>query len=115
MINKYERKGFSIIAGKLIQADRKAVELHYAEHSEKFFFQELIDYFLEGLVFVMVLEGENVIDIVRNINGDKEPRNALCGTIRGDYANSKGKNIVHASDSSESAEIEIGIWFPEIV
>lgn len=115
VINRYERKGFSIVGGKLIKADRKTVEVHYAEHSEKSFFGELVDYFLEDLIFVMIIEGENVVEIVRNINGDKDPRKAKIGTIRGDYANTTTKNIVHASDSIQSAEREINIWFPELV
>lgn len=114
VIDRYERKGFSIVAGKLIQADRKTIEIHYAEHSKKAFFKELVEYFLEGQIFAMTIEGENVVEIIRNINGNKDPRNAEPGTIRGEYANSTTKNIVHASDSIESAEREISIWFPEL-
>lgn len=111
VIGRYERKGFSIVAGKLIKADRKTVEIHYDEHSEKHFFNELVEYFLDGLIFVMIVEGKDVIEIVRNINGDKDLTKALPGTIRGDYANSTTENIVHASDGIKSAEREMKIWF----
>lgn len=113
VISRYEKKGFKIIAGKLMMADRETVKLHYKEHENKHFYDELVDYFMEGLIFVMVVEGENVVDIVRWIHGDKDPKKALPGTIRGYYANSTTKNIVHASDSIETAKREIEIWFPE--
>ena len=114
VITRYEQKGFKIIAGKLMMANEETVKEHYIEHKDKDFYEELIEYFLEGLIFVMVVEGENVIEIVRNIHGNKDPKKALPGTIRGDFANSTTKNIVHASDCLESAKREVGIWFPEI-
>lgn len=114
VITRYERKGFKIIAGKLMMADKETIEEHYIEHKGKNFYEELVHYFLEGLIFVMAVEGEDSIEIVRNIHGNKDPKIALPGTIRGDYANSTTKNIVHASDCLESAEREISIWFPEL-
>lgn len=114
VITRYERKGFKIIAGKLMMADKETIEEHYIEHKGKKFYEELVQYFLEGLIFVMVVEGEDSIEIVRNIHGNKDPKIALPGTIRGDYANSTTKNIVHASDCLESAKREISIWFPEL-
>lgn len=114
VITRYEKKGFKIIAGKLMMAKRETVEKHYEEHYGKGFYDELINYFLEGMIFVMVVESENAIEIVRNIHGHKDPRKALPGTIRGDYANSTTRNIVHASDCQASAKREISIWFPEL-
>jgi len=114
IISRYEKKGFKITAGKLMKADKATVENHYDEHKGKGFFLELVDYILEDSIMVMVIEGEKVIEIVRNMNGHKDPAQAMPGTIRGDYANSITKNIIHASDSVDSAEREIGIWFPEL-
>ena len=114
VITRYEQKGFKIIAGKLMMTNRETIEEHYIEHKGKSFYEELIQYFLEGLIFVMVVEGESAIEIVRNIHGNKDPQKALPGTIRGDFANSTTKNIVHASDCLESAKREVSIWFPEL-
>lgn len=111
IISRYERKGFKILDAKLIRADRKTLEEHYAEHKGKDYFEKLVGYMMEGPVMVMIIEGEDVIEIIRNMNGHKDPKKALPGTIRGDYANSVTKNIVHASDSIEAAEREINIWF----
>ncbi|MTI67334.1 MAG: nucleoside-diphosphate kinase [Firmicutes bacterium] len=111
IIKRYENKGFNIINAKLIKADKKTVKKHYEEHKNKDFFKELVDYILEDFIFVMIIEGENAINIVRTINGHKDPLKALPGTIRGDFANSLTRNIIHASDSKESSEREIKIWF----
>ncbi len=111
IVGRFERKGYSIIEASLMSPDRSLVEEHYAEHKEKPFFGELVDYILEGPVMAMVVEGENVIEVIRLMVGDKDPKNATPGTIRGDFANSLTKNIIHASDSVESAEREIKIWF----
>lgn len=111
IISRYERKGFKILDAKLIRADRKILEEHYSEHKGKDYFEKLVAYMMEGPVMVMIIEGEDVVEVIRNMNGHKDPKKALPGTIRGDYANSVTKNIVHASDSMESAEREINIWF----
>lgn len=111
IVGRFERKGYSIVEASLMSPDRSLVEEHYAEHKEKPFFGELVDYILEGPVMAMVVEGENVIEVIRLMVGDKDPKNATPGTIRGDFANSLTKNIIHASDSVESAEREIKIWF----
>jgi len=111
IIGRLERKGYSILEAKLTTPDRITVENHYAEHKEKSFFHELVDFILEGPVMAMVVEGENVIEVIRLMVGDKDPRQASPGTIRGEFANSTTKNIIHASDSVESAEREINIWF----
>lgn len=111
IMGRIERKGFSITEAQLVTADRATVEDHYAEHKEKPFFQELVDFILEGPVMAMVVEGENVIEVLRLMVGHRDPREAAPGTIRGDFAHSLTKNIIHASDSVESAEREIKIWF----
>lgn len=109
---RYEKKGFNILAAELIWPNRKAVEKHYEEHKKKNFFVELVDYIMEGPVFAMILEGEGVIETVRLMHGHKDPKQATPGSIRGDFAHSLTRNIVHASDCPNSAEREIGIWFP---
>lgn len=113
VITRYEQKGFHISAGKLMMASRETVERHYQEHKGKSFYDNLISYFLEGLIFVMVVEGEDAINLVRRIHGNKNPEEAFPGTIRGDYAYTTTRNIVHASDSAASASEEIDIWFPQ--
>lgn len=113
VIARYEKRRFEIKSCKVISPDRSIVELHYEEHKEKPFFEELVDYFMEGPVFAMIVEGNEAIEVIRNMNGDKNFKVALPGTIRGDFANSTTRNIVHASDSREAAEREIRIWFPE--
>lgn len=111
IIGKIERKGFKITKAKLITPDINTVEDHYAEHKEKPFFRELVDFITEGKVMAMEVEGEDVIKVMRLMVGDKDPKIAVPGSIRGDFAHSTTKNIIHASDSIESAKRELGIWF----
>ena len=114
IINRYEKKGFKLLAAKLIEADPLLLENHYAEHKGRPYFQELIDYMSEGPIMVMSWSGSSIIEVIRLMNGDKNPTKAIPGTIRGDFAHDLTKNIVHASDSPETAEREISIWFPEL-
>lgn len=111
VISRYERKGLKVVACKMLRADRATLERHYIEHRDKPFYEELVSYMMRGDILVMVVEGNNAIKLVRNINGKTNPVEAEPGTIRGDYANTMTENIVHASDSPESAEREISIWF----
>lgn len=111
VISRYERKGLKVTECKMLRADRATLERHYIEHKEKPFYEELISYMLQGNILAMIVEGNNAIKLVRNINGKTNPVEAEPGTIRGDYANTMTENIVHASDSTESAEREISIWF----
>lgn len=111
IIGRFEKRGFPLLQCKLLNPGRKTVEAHYQEHQGKAFYEELVDYILEGPVLVMVLEGENIIEVTRSMIGDKNPAKAAPGTIRGDYSNNLTKNIIHASDSLESANREIKIWF----
>ena len=111
IISRFEKRAFSLVECKLISADRDTVESHYEEHRGRSYFNELVNYILEGPIFVMVIEGNRVVDTVRTMIGNKDPVIAQPGTIRGDYANSITRNIIHASDSTTSSEREIGIWF----
>jgi nucleoside-diphosphate kinase len=110
----YEQKGLNITALKLIAPSREIAENHYIEHKEKPFFKELVAFLTRGKLCALIIEGDNVVKIVRKINGATDPAEAETGTIRGRFAVSKSENMVHASDSAESAAREIKIWFPEI-
>jgi len=114
IIQRYEQKGLKIIAVKLVNVTKDLAYKHYAEHSSKPFFPELIAYITSGPVLAMILEGPNAIKLARLINGATKVEDALPGTIRGDFATSTTENLVHASDSSESAKREISLWFPEL-
>ncbi|WP_125152676.1 nucleoside-diphosphate kinase [Clostridium rectalis] len=114
IISYYERKNLKIVDFKLIKADRETAESHYIEHKGREYYQSLIDYITEGEIVTILLEGENAIGIVRKINGATDPLQADSGSIRGKYAYSKQRNLVHASDSKENAKREIDIWFPGI-
>ncbi|CUN67299.1 MAG: nucleoside-diphosphate kinase [Sarcina ventriculi] len=114
ILSVYERKCLRICKMKLIQADENLAKKHYEEHKDKPFFKELVDYLVSGKLVAMIIEGESAISIVRKENGDKDPLKADCATIRGMYANSRTKNLVHASDSLEAAKREISLWFPEV-
>lgn len=111
IIGRIERKGFNILDIRMINPTKDIVEDHYDEHRGKKFFEELVHFILEGPVVGIIAEGENVIEVVRLMVGNKDPKIALPGTIRGDFANTTTMNLVHASDSIESAEREINIWF----
>jgi nucleoside-diphosphate kinase len=114
IINRYERKGLKIVAAKLMKVTKDMAREHYREHAEKPFFAELIEYITSAPVFAMILEGDKAISLVRLINGATKVEDALPGTIRGDFATSTTENLVHGSDSTESAGREIALWFPEI-
>lgn len=114
IVQRYEDKGLTILAAKLMEVPRSLAETHYIEHREKPFFSELIEYITSGPVFAMVLSGKAAIKLVRLLNGATKVEEALPGTIRGDYAFSTTQNLVHASDSPESAQREISLWFPEL-
>ena len=113
ILTRYERKGLQIKAMKLLQAPNELAEEHYAEHKDKPFFGELVDFITSGPVLAFVLAGKNAVTSVRNINGATNPIDATPGSIRGDYALTIDSNVVHASDSVESAAREIQLWFPE--
>lgn len=113
ILTRYERKGLIIKAMKLLQTPKELAEEHYAEHKDKPFFGELVDFITSGPVLAFVLAGKNAVTSVRTINGATNPVDATPGSIRGDYALTMDSNIVHASDSVDSAAREIHLWFPE--
>lgn len=113
ILTRYERKGLMIKAMKLLQTSKELAEEHYAEHKDKPFFGELVDFITSGPVLAFVLAGKNAVTSVRTINGATNPVDATPGSIRGDYALTMDSNVVHASDSVDSATREIHLWFPE--
>jgi nucleoside-diphosphate kinase len=114
ILQKYENKGLKIVAAKLTNVTKELAQKHYYEHTSKPFFNELIEYICSGPVFAAVLEGNKSVAIVRLLNGATKVENALPGTIRGDLAMSTTENLVHGSDSIDSAKREIALWFPEL-
>ncbi|MGL4821350.1 MAG: nucleoside-diphosphate kinase [Bacilli bacterium] len=113
VVARFEQKGFQLLGAKLMQISVEQASEHYAEHKERPFFPELVDFITSGPVFAMVWEGEGVIELARKMMGKTKPQDAEPGTIRGDYASTVSKNIIHGSDSPESAVREIGIFFNE--
>jgi len=111
ILGRIEARGFVVRAGKLITADRALGEEHYAEHREKPFFGELVDFITSGPTWALAVEGEGAIATMRKTIGATNPANAEPGTIRGDLAVSMPDNLVHGSDSPESAAREIALWF----
>ena len=107
VISRFERKGLSIHAIKMIQVPVELAEEHYAEHKGKGFFKALIDFITSGPVLAMVIEGENAVAAVRQINGATNPLEAVPGSIRGDFATSIDENVVHASDAVEEDHIRL--------
>jgi nucleoside-diphosphate kinase len=113
ILARFESKGLRIAGLKLLQVSRELGEQHYGEHKEKPFFGGLIDFITGGPVVVGVLEGNEAITVVRNMLGATSGVAAAPGTIRGDYSISKQNNLLHGSDSPESADREIALWFKE--
>jgi nucleoside-diphosphate kinase len=111
ILARIERKGLRIIALKMMNIDRTLAETHYAEHREKAFFGELVDFIISGPVVAMIVEGDGAVGVLRKLCGATRAEEAQPGTIRGDYAEHTGLNIIHASDSTQSAEREIGLFF----
>jgi nucleoside-diphosphate kinase len=113
IVARFEKKGFNLVGAKLMQISNELAENHYGEHKERPFFGELVDFITSGPVFAMVWEGENVIATARQMMGSTNPKDAAPGTIRGDFGVTVGKNVIHGSDSPESAEREIGLFFKQ--
>ena len=111
ILSRFERRGLTLRAAKLVQVGRELAERHYAEHREKPFFGELVDFITSTPTLALVFEGESAISVVRTTMGATNPVNSAPGTIRGDLALAMPDNLVHGSDSPESAEREIGLWF----
>ena len=111
ILSRFERRGLVVRAGKVMRVTRELGEEHYAEHREKPFFGELVEFITSSPTLALVLEGEGAIGVVRTTMGATNPADAAPGTIRGDLALSMPDNLVHGSDSPESAEREISLWF----
>ncbi|HEX7468970.1 MAG TPA: nucleoside-diphosphate kinase [Methanobacterium sp.] len=111
VLGRFEKRGLKIIAAKMMIIDTNQAKKHYGEHSEKPFFNDLVDYITSGPVLATVIEGEECIALIRRMVGATNPQEADLGTIRGDYAIDTGRNIIHASDSDVSAAREISLFF----
>ena len=113
ILSRIERRGFRVAAGKLLRVSRELGERHYAEHTEKPFFGELVEFITSAPTWAMVVEGEDAIATMRKTIGATNPADAEPGSIRGDLATSMPNNLVHGSDSPQSAEREIALWFSD--
>ena len=114
ILARFERKGLTIVAMEQRTIDGEQADRHYAEHVAKDFYPPLRAFVQSGPLVVAVLEGDQAVEVVRALNGATDGRKAAPGTIRGDLALSNRENLVHGSDSPESAVREIGIWFPDL-
>jgi nucleoside-diphosphate kinase len=114
VLSRFEDKGLTVVAMDLRRIDQAKADEHYAEHVEKDFYPPLRDFVTSGPLVAAVLEGDEAIEVVRAINGATDGRKAAPGTIRGDLSLSNRENLVHGSDSAESAAREIKIWFPDL-
>ncbi|WP_139977875.1 nucleoside-diphosphate kinase [Nocardioides litoris] len=115
VLGRFEAKGLTIVAMEHRLIDGEMADQHYAEHVERDFYPPLRAFATSGPLVALVLEGDEAIDVVRALNGATDGRKAAPGTIRGDYSLSNRENLVHASDSEESAAREIALWFPGLV
>ena len=111
ILARFEDRGLTIRAAKLVQVDRDLAERHYAEHREKPFFGELVEFITSTPTLALVLEGESAVSVVRSTIGATNPADAAPGTIRGDFALAMPDNLVHGSDAPESAVREVALWF----
>ena len=114
VLSRFESKGLRIVAMEQRTIDGEKADEHYAEHVERDFYPPLREFVTSGPMIALVLEGDEAIEVVRALNGATDGRKAAPGTIRGDLSLSNRENLVHGSDSPESAEREIKIWFPEL-
>ncbi len=113
ILARFERRGLEVRAAKLVQVSRELAQDHYAEHVDKPFFGELVEFITSSPTLALVLEGESAITVVRTTMGATNPVNSAPGTIRGDLALAMPNNLVHGSDSPESAQREIALWFSD--
>ena len=114
IISRFERKGLRIAALKLMHVDRELAEKHYNEHASKPFFPDLIEFITRGNLVALVLTGEDAVPAARSVIGATNPVEAVPGSIRGDFALEVGKNMVHGSDSNESAQREANLFVPDL-
>ena len=111
IINRFEKKGLKLVAMKMVSVKKELAEKHYGIHKGKPFFEPTVKYITSSPVVAMVLEGFNAIELVRNMMGKTNPAEATPGSIRGDYGQFIGRNLVHGSDGKDTAEFEINLWF----
>jgi len=114
IIARFERKGLKLVAMSLLTMTRELASQHYAEHEGKPFYDELVTFITSGPLVAMVLEGEQAVVAARQVIGATDPLKATTGSIRGDFAIEVGQNMVHGSDSPESAAREVGLFFPDL-
>ncbi|MDQ6841287.1 MAG: nucleoside-diphosphate kinase [Actinomycetota bacterium] len=114
IITRFERKGLSLVAMRLMTMSRELAQRHYAEHDGKPFFDELVSFITSGPLVAMVLEGESAVRAARQVIGATNPLEANTGSIRGDYAIVVGQNLVHGSDAEQSAAREVALFFPDL-
>ena len=114
IIARFERKGLTLVALRQMQVGEDLAKRHYAEHDGKPFFGELVEFITSGPLVAMVLEGNDAVKAARQVIGATNPLEATTGSIRGDFATEVGRNMVHGSDSAESAAREAGLFFPEL-
>jgi nucleoside-diphosphate kinase len=114
IISRIERRGLEVVGLKKLRVSRDAAEAHYAEHSDKPFFGELVDFITSGPVVMMAVDGQGAIGALRTMMGATNPLNAAPGTVRGDFALDVGQNIIHGSDGEESAARELALHFSEL-
>lgn len=114
IIARFERKGLTLLALHQMTMERDLAERHYAEHQGKSFYDELVGFITSGPLVAMVLEGEHAVSAARQVIGATNPLEAAPGSIRGDYAIEVGQNMVHGSDSPESAQREVSLFFPDL-
>lgn len=113
ILARFERKGLQVIGMKFIKPSQEVAAQHYAEHKERPFFPNLLKFITSSPVVALALEGDEAVTVVRGLVGMTDGRKSPPGTIRGDYGLSKSNNLIHASDSPESAARELALWFPE--
>ncbi len=113
ILQRFEESGLKIVAMKFLKVSQEMAEKHYEVHQGKPFYESLIKYITSGPVVAMVIEGQNAIERVRKMVGATDPQKAMPGTIRGDFCQHIGRNVIHASDAKETAEKEISLWFSD--
>jgi nucleoside-diphosphate kinase len=114
IIARFEKRGFKLVALKMMNVTPELAQEHYAEHSQKPFFPGLVEFITSTPVVAMVLEGQNAIALSRQMIGATDPQNVAPGTIRGDYTLDKQANLIHGSDSPEASQRELKLWVPEL-
>lgn len=114
VVSRIERKKLNIVATKMMTVDSELARRHYEEHREKTFFTDLVSFITSGPIVAMVVEGDDAVSVVRTLMGATDPKKAEPGTIRGDYGLEITENLVHGSDSPESAKRELDLFFPNL-